>query len=720
MKKSELKALIKKMTLKEKLCQLTQENAVMLEKSGGTKITGPSTVTEFNEEEKYALGSVLNFNGIEDAKKIQKQYLERNRNKIPLLFMQDVIHGYKTIYPVNLGLACSFDMQLIEELSAMAAKEAALNGVKVTFSPMLDLVRDARWGRVVESYGEDPFLGCEIAKATVKGFQGDLGKYKIAACLKHFAAYGACEGGREYNTVDMSERTLREYYLPAFKAAVDSGVRLAMPAFNIFDGIPMAANKRLIDGVLKGEWKFDGVVISDYCAYYETIKHGYAKDYKQAAADCLNAGTDIEMVSASLIAAGEELIKDGAIKEKDIDEAVYKVLKLKNDLGLFENPYGDMDEVEEKAFSLSAENRALARKAANESAVLLKNDGILPISEDKVRKVAVIGPLGNTGDILGRWLCLGKYEDSVTVYDGVKNLLEGKEVEYAEGCKSDLFDVDESGFGQAVALAKSSDVVILCLGEDGGDNGEGTSKMNIDLPDVQYKFFDEVRKVNPNTVVVLFTGRPLSVTRLDKNARAILNVWFPGTEGGNSVADLLFGKANPSGKLTMSFPYSVGQCPIYYNHYNTGRPRSDDNKRCPFQSAYIDGPNKPLYPFGYGLSYTEFAYSDLTADKTIIRENEKLTVSVKIKNVGNREGTEIVQLYIKDWFGSTVRPVKELKGFKRVTLKAGEETVVSFEIVNDMLAFYGADLKRKAEPGKFSAFIGTNSDTNDCIDFELV
>lgn len=719
LKKSEIKRLIRRMTLKQKLCQLTQENVAFLEKEGGSEQTGPDSVTEFREEEKWNVGSVLNFQGAAEARRVQTRYLEKTAHGIPLLFMQDVVHGYKTIYPVNLGLACSFDPALIEELSSMAAREAALNGVKVTFAPMLDLVRDARWGRVVESCGEDPFLTCEIAKASVRGFQGDLGKNKIAACLKHFAAYGACEAGRDYNTVDLSERTLREYYLPPFRVAVESGVRLAMPAFNIFNGIPMIANRRLLDGVLRREWGFDGVIISDYNAYYEEVTHGYAENEEQAALYALRAGADVEMVSASLLGAGEKLVREGKIREKDIDRALLRFLTLKNDLGLFERPFGDLDEEEEKRFCLSPENRALARRAAAESAVLLKNDGLLPLSE-QTKKIAVVGPFGRSGDLLGRWRCRGNPEDTVTVVEGLKRALPGAEIVFAPGCSAEMDEPDESGFAEAIQAAAGADAAVLCIGEAVMDAGEGTSKQSLALTGVQQRLFEAITGVQPRTAVVLFTGRPLTIPELDRKARAILNVWFPGTEGGNAVADLLLGRENPSGKLAMSFPYSVGQCPIYYNHYQTGRPRPDDTRRCPYSSSYIDGPNRPLYPFGYGLSYTSFSYSAIRADRTELRRGKRLTFSVTVENTGSRSGQTVAQLYIRDWAGSTVRPVRELKGFQRILLRPGEKRELSFSIEEETLAFFGADGRRKAEKGAFSAFIGPDSETQNRIDFTFL
>lgn len=714
-----IKKLIEKMTLKEKLEQLTQLNAGFFDKNAGTEATGPLGELGLNTDNLKGTGSVLNFQGPDSVKALQKQHLEDDPNKIPMLFMMDVIHGCRTIYPVPLGLSASFDPQLVKDCCAMAAKEAAAEGINVTFAPMADLARDARWGRVMESTGEDPYLNCLYSRAAVEGFQGDLKKGKVAACVKHYAAYGAAEAGRDYNTVDMSERTLREYYLPAYKAAVDAGVEMVMTSFNILDGVPAASNKKLVDGILRKEWKFGGVVISDYNSFREMITHGVAENEHDAACLAINAGNDIEMMSATYIGNMESLIKEGKVSLKQIDKAVERVLKLKKKKGMFSDPYQDADKTLADKLDCCKEHRDLARKAAEKCAVLLKNDGVLPFNTS-VKKVAVIGPFANTGAILGNWRCYGKHEQTVTVFEGVKNLLENTEVEYAEGVNGELTATDESGIAAAVKAAKGADAVILTLGEPQGDSGEGNSKLDLELPAVQYKLLDEVLKVNKNTAVLLFSGRPLAIKRLSETAPAILEVWQPGTEGGSAAANLLFGKAVPSGKLTMSFPAKTGQCPIYYNHYNTGRPRRNDDVRVAYTSSYIDGPNKPLYPFGYGLSYTSFGYSCLKLSADVLESGGSLTASVKVKNEGAVAGEETVQLYIRDLYGSAVRPVKELKGFKKVALNPGEEKEVNFEITEDMLAFYGPDLVKKAEKGDFKVFIGGDSECADSVSFRLV
>lgn len=713
----DLKALLDQMTVKEKLYQLLMMNTMAYAGKKDENITGPAARLIFDKAYLFESGTALNSVGAERMIAIQKNYLEHNKHGIPLIFTQDVIHGYRTIYPVNLGVASSFDTELAHDCAAMAAKEASIDGVQLTFAPMVDLVRDARWGRVMESAGEDPYLGCEMAKATVEGFQGDMGKYNVAACVKHFAAYGASEGGRDYNAVDMSERTLRELYLPPYKAAIDAGVKTLMTSFNSLNGIPSAGNKWLVDGILREEWGFDGVVISDYASFKEMVVHGYAADEKEAAYRAMEAGGDIEMSSTTYVRFLEELIDEGKIPMERLDRAVMRVLKLKDELGLFENPYRSTDIEEAKKILLCDEHRALARYAAEESAVLLKNEGVLPLSES-VASVAVIGPLANTGEIYGNWPCGAKAEETVPVFEGIRAIV-GDRAKYAKGCDVEFTATDTSAIAEAVELAKNSEAVILCLGEHQMDSGEANSKGDIELPAVQYQLLDEVLKVNKNVAVLLFTGRPLAIARLDRTAPAILNMWMPGTEGGNAAANLVFGRSVPSGKLAMSFPYAVGQCPIYYSGYNTGRPKVTSEIRERFTSSYIDVPTEPLYPFGHGLSYTTFAYSEPTIDKTVMHRGETLNVSVKVKNTGKCKAKEVVQLYVRDLAGSAVRPLKELKGFRKIELDAGEEKTVSFVITEEALAFYGADMQKKAEDGKFHVFVGTGSTCKPFAEFEL-
>ncbi len=715
----DIKALLDKMTVKEKAYQLLQLNTLAYSVDKGVvKITGPVAQDEIDKDYIFEAGSALNSVGAQRMIDIQSNYLKNSNNKIPLVLMQDVIHGYRTIYPINLAISASFDTKLAHDCAAMAAKEASIDGVQVTFAPMVDLVRDARWGRVMESSGEDPYLGCKMAKATVEGYQGDMGKYNIAACVKHFAAYGAAESGRDYNTVDMSERTLREYYLPTYKAAIDAGVKMLMTSFNSLNGIPAAGNKWLVNDVLRKEWGYDGVVISDYASFKEMITHGYAENTKDAAHKAMTASGDIEMVSTTYAMNMEELVAEGKITMEQLDAAVLRVLKLKEELGMFDNPYRYTNVEEAERIILCPEHRDLARYAAEQCAVLLKNDGVLPLSED-VRSVAVIGPLANTGEIYGNWPCGAKAEETIPVFEGIKAIV-GDRAKYAKGCDIALNSTDYSGIEEAVELAAKSEAVILCLGEDQFDSGEGHCKSKLELPYAQYKLLFEVLKVNKNVAVLLFTGRPLALERLDKNAPAILNMWMPGTEGGNAAANLVFGRAVPSGKLTMSFPYTVGQCPIYYNQYMTGRPKPETDERITFTSSFIDVPNRPLYPFGHGLSYTTFEYSDHKIDKTEMKVGEKIIASVKVKNTGKYKAKETVQLYIRDLVGSVVRPIKELKGFEKIELNAGEERVVSFEINEESLAFVGADMQRKAEKGKFQVFIAPSSNCKPFAEFELI
>ena len=709
-----MKKVLSQMSLKEKLFQLEQFNSVLLKPLEGWDATGPMRDLGLTESDLAMTGSVLNSMGATRMKDIQKDFLEKNEKNIPLAFMHDVIHGYRTIYPINLGLAAAFDINLARDCAEMAGKEAVLDGVNVTFAPMVDLARDARWGRVMETSGEDTYLNCLIAAATVQGFQ----KSGIATCVKHFAAYGAAEAGKDYASVDMSEYILREYYLPAYKAAIDAGADMVMPSFNLVNGIPSTGNTWLLKDVLRDEWGFDGVIISDYAAVSELCAHGYAEDEKDAACKAFNATVDIEMCSTMYAHNLEKLLEEGKVTEEQIDAAVLRVLKLKEKLNLFENPNGFADEKKAKEVILCDEHRALARKAVEESAVLLKNDGVLPFSKT-TKSVAVIGPHGDTGHVLGWWLCGGLAEETVTVCQGLRNYDKKLKVRYAKGCEIGWDSVEESYIAEAVALAKDSEAVVLCLGEKEEESGESNSKTNLDLPQVQYKLVEEVLKVNKNVVVLLFTGRPLAMPRLHRLAPAILNVWWPGTECGNAAANLLFGDVVPSGKITMSFPYSSGQCPVYYNHYRTGRPSPYGRHDIVHATRYVDTPNEPLYPFGYGLSYTTFAYSDVTLSNKTLSRGEAITASVTVTNTGKYTGKEVVQMYIRDVAGSHVRPVKELKGFEKIQLAPGESKRVQFVIDENTLAFYGADMQRKAETGKFYLFIGANSDVQDYVEFEL-
>lgn len=715
----DIKKLLDKISLKEKLYQLEQfdSNVILYDKN--MPITGPITKLELDEEYVFETGSLVNSFGAERTIEIQKNFLKHSKNKIPVVIMQDVIRGYRTLYPINLGLSCSFDMELCEKCAAMAAKEASIDGVHMTLAPMLDVSRDARWGRVMETSGEDTFLTCEIAKATTRGFKGDGKTYGLGVGCKHMAGYGAPESGKDYNLSDMSEITLRETYLPPYKASIDEGALLVMAGQQTLNGIPCVLNTHLMKDILRDEWGFDGIVISDYNCLASTVDHGYSENHKQAVEFAMQSGMDMEMATSCIVKYGEELVNEGKVSIEQIDRAVMHILRVKEKLGLFENPYRFADPERAKEILACKEHRELARIASEESAVLLKNNGVLPFSKD-VKSVALIGPLANEKQIVGSWWCAYDKDETVTVYEGIKNLLPNAEINYAKGCGLELDATDLSMIDEAVEIAKRSDAVILCIGEDMRDSGESKSKAFLELSPAQKELIKRVTDANKSSAMVLFTGRPLVLTEENKIANAILNMYFPGTEAGNSVANLVFGNSVPCGKLTMSFPHNVGQCPVYYNHFYTGNCRTDDTVRQVFKSCYIDGPNKPLYPFGYGLSYTGFEYSDRKISSNTITENGKIVASVKVKNTGKYKGKEIVQMYIQDLFGSVVRPVKELKGFKKIELMPNEEKTVEFEITTDTLAFVGADLKRKAEKGKFRIYIGKDSEITYFDEFELV
>ena len=704
----DLLALLEKMSLAEKCYQLQQVNSNIFMADENMPITGPEFYLQFDKRYKYEVASVYNSYGAERNIAIQKEFLEKSKNKIPLAFMLDVIHGYRTIYPINLGLASSFDRQLIRECTAMAAKEASVDGIHLTFAPMLDVSRDARWGRCMESCGEDTYLTCEMARESVLGFQGNGGKYTIGASLKHIAGYSAPMSGKDYDSSDISESALREVYLPPYKSAVDAGAMVAMPAQNAINGIPGNGNSFILKDILRNEWGFDGVCISDYGSIENLIAHGFCENKEQAAYEAINANIDMEMVSTCYINNIEKLLSDGKITMEQVDTAVMRVLRLKEKLGLFENPYGSANVEEAKKILACPEHREIARRSAEESAVLLKNDGVLPFSPE-IKRVAIIGPHANNKKIVGSWWCAYKPQETVTVLEGVKSLLPNAEVIYETGCTLDIEDRDYSQIDKAVALAKSADVVILCVGEDQADSGESNSKAKLTLSSVQRELIEKVSKSNKNTALVLFTGRPLVLTGIEDNVGAILNMYFPGTEGGSAVARLLFGECSPCGKLTMSFPRSEGQCPIYYNHHRTANLRTDDNKRILYESGYIDSPNSPLYPFGYGLSYSNFEYSDLKLSDKELKDGGSIIASVKVKNTGNYKAKEIVQLYIRDLVGSLVRPIKELKGFEKIELLPNEEKTVEFIINEDMLKFVKRDLTYGAEEGDFQVFIGKDS-----------
>lgn len=702
---ADIKRILEKMTVREKIGQLMQYNANIFINTDAN-VTGEMTSLGIGEDELMNLGSVLNFKTSSEVREIQKKNLEASDNKIPMVFMMDVIHGFRTIFPIPLALGCSFEVKTVEECTRLAAKEAAKGGVHVTFTPMVDYVRDARWGRVMETCGEDVLLNCTMGAAQVRAFQGDDLKKdgSIACCVKHFAGYGGAEAGREYNTVELSENALREFYLPAYKACIDAGAKMLMPSFNTLNGIPSVANKWLMKRILKDEWGFEGVVISDYAAIAELIPHGICENKKEAAKRAFECGCDIEMCSSAYFNHLEELVEEGVFSQEELDAAVLRVLKLKDDLGLFENPYKGIcgeDAIPTK------ESRDIVRRAAEKCAVLLKNDGVLPFSE-KVEKVAVIGPMADEKGIIGFWSCNGRDEESVSVVEGLKALLDNAQIRCVKGCSNTWNDYDTSLFKEAEEAARWADAVILCLGEKQWYSGEGNCRTDLTLPGVQEALAKLICSVNKNTAVVTFSGRPLVLTEIDKVSKCILHMWFPGTEGGSALANILFGRVNPSGKLSMTFPKAVGQVPIYYNHKNTSRPKSAerDDEHIAYCSNYIDCGNLPLYSFGHGLSYSNFVYESLELSKTEMSRNEKNVALVTIFNDSDIDGEEVVMLYMRDVVASVSRPVQQLIDFKRIKLKAHEKMEVAFEIDEEKLKFWNDENKFVAEAGRFEISTG--------------
>lgn len=698
--------LLAKMTLDEKIGQLYESTY------DGADVTGPQfdSSNVVNLIKDGMVGSLLGMNDNIDMYMLQKTAVEKSRLGIPLMFCNDIIHGCRTSFPTNLAMACSFDMKAVEEACNVIAYESAHSGVNITFSPMLDLVRDARWGRVTESYGEDAYLGSEIAKAYVRGFQqGDLSSYDtIGACLKHFVAYGAAEAGREYNTVDISERMLRQFYLPQFKSAIDEGATSIMTSFNIYDSVPVTQNKFLLRNVLRDEFKFEGFTISDYTSSDEIINHKTAKDQREVALKCIKAGLDHEMVSFSYIKELKGLVEDGLVDEKLIDEACSRMLSIKFKLGLFDNPYKNIYHNYEEYY-MKQEFVDKAREVAKKSIVLLKNDNnTLPLKNTK-EKIALIGPLADTNEVIGAWGGRALNEDCVTLKDGIKNVRGDVDVKVAKGCE--IHVRDEKLLNKAIEIAKECDKIILAIGESQHMSGEAHSRAYITIPEVQIELVKELKKLNKPIIVTLFNGRPLELTWLNDNVDAIVEVWFLGSQSGNAIADVLFGDYNPSGKLTMSFPVTVGQLPIYYNQFRTGRPAKDSFTKEEFYvSNYKDVQNEPLYPFGFGLSYTQFDISDIKVDKKELSKDDTLKVTVNVKNIGKVVGTETVQLYIEAKSFSVTRPINELKGFKQVTLQPNEETIVEFIITQNDLAYYNIDMEYVAEEVEYSIRVGNSSD----------
>lgn len=732
MQLKKLKKLLTELTVTEKVGQLIQLSGEFFESSNDI-IVGPEQKLGISSEIVNLSGSVLNVAGAEKARKIQDRYMAKSKHHIPLLFMTDIIYGYKTIYPIPLGLGATWNIPLIRDAYQNTASEAKASGVQVAFAPMVDLVRDPRWGRVLESTGEDPYLNSQFASSMVEGLQSGLNKGKgIASCIKHFAAYGAAESGKEYNTTDMSEYRLRNQYLPSYKAAVDSGVKMVMTSFNSLNGIPATANEWLMKKVLREEWGFDGVLISDYAAVSELVAHGIAEDNRMATQQALKATVDIDMKSPCYANELKPLLEDGSISEEKLNEAVWRVLKLKNDLGLFEDPYRGASEHAEQHELVSEKRRELARKVADRAMVLLKNKNkVLPLNKDQ--KIALIGPYADSQELIGLWAVHGNTEDVISISEAFKehvskqnlkiaegtNILENKEILNNTGIswknqKSFVLTNDEEAKKnqEAIEAAKDADVVVMVLGEHTLESGEAGSKTRLTLPDNQLKLFEKVRSLRKKIVLVIISGRPLVLSNIEPEADALIQAWFPGTEGGHAIADVIFGDFNPSGRLSMSFPYSVGQLPVYYNHFSTGRSPETSKHSTRYTAKYLDAPVKPLYPFGFGLSYHNANYSNLKLDKKVMSKADKIRISVDIQNDSEFLGEETVQLYIRDIVGSIVRPVKELKAFKKVKLSAKAKTTVNFEITNDMLKFYGRNLNYESESGDFEVFVGGNSETN--------
>ena len=714
--------LMGKMTLQEKIGQLNLPVS-------GEIVTGQAKSSDVaGKIRKGQVGGLFNVKGVENIREVQKIAVEQSRLKIPLLFGMDVIHGYETVFPIPLALSCSWDMEAIKESARIAAKESSADGICWTFSPMVDICRDPRWGRMSEGGGEDPYLGSEISVAMVKGYQGDdlTDKNTIMACVKHFALYGAPEAGRDYNTVDMSHLSMFNNYFPPYKAAIDAGVGSVMTSFNVVDGIPATGNKWLMTDVLRDCWGFDGFVVTDYTAISEMIAHGMG-DLQQVSAMSLSAGTDMDMVADGFLTTLEKSLKEGKVTMAEIDKACRRILEAKYKLGLFDDPYKYCDASRVKRDIFTAENRAVARKIATETFVLLKNENnLLPLQ--RKGKIALVGPLANTkANMPGTWSVAAAFDKYNSLYDSMKQSLAGKaEVLYAKGSNL-MYDAQREAeatmFGremrdprsaqelldEALNIASQADVIVAAVGESSEMSGESSSRTNLEMPDAQRDLLIALKKTGKPIVLVYFAGRSTVMTWEQENFPAILNVWFGGSEAADAICDVVFGDVSPSGKLTTTFPKNVGQIPLYYNHLNTGRPLEAGKWFSKFRSNYLDIDNEPLYPFGYGLSYTTFRYGDLQLSNNSMNENGKITASVTVTNTGNYDADEVVQMYIRDMVGSVARPVKELKGFERIHLKKGESRTVSFDITAEQLKFYNSALNWVCEPGEFEVMVGGNS-----------
>jgi beta-glucosidase len=705
-----IEALLKKMTIEEKIGQLTLFTT-------DWESTGPTIREGYkNDIRTGACGALFNSHTAAFTRELQRIAVEESRMKIPLLFGYDVIHGYKTIFPIPLGEACSWDLEAMELSARIAATEAAAAGLHWTFAPMVDLSRDPRWGRVMEGAGEDTYLGCRIAEARVRGFQGKgIGNTDaVMACVKHYAAYGAPMAGKDYNTVDMSELYFREYYLPPYKAAVKAGAATVMTSFNDYNSIPASGNKYLMTDILRKEWGFKGFVVTDYTAINEIVNHGVVADEKEAGELAMNAGVDMDMQGAVYQKYLAKSIREGKVSIKQLDESVRRVLELKFKLGLFDDPYKFCDENKEKQLILSAPHREAARDIARKSIVLLKNSpAVLPLKPGS--KIALIGPLAETKqDLIGNWSASGSGQDCVNVLEGLKNA--GiTPVAVATGC--DVEGKDRSGFEAAVAAAMQADVVVAVIGERAWMSGEAAARSDISLPGVQEELIERLVATGKPVVVLLMNGRPLAIPDVAERASALLECWWLGTEAGNAIADVLLGKYNPSGKLTMTFPRSNGQVPIFYNYKSTGRPYDPNSK---WTSKYIDQPNAPLFPFGYGLSYTTFEYSAPSADRISFKKGTPVNISVTIRNTGEYDGTETVQLYIRDLVGSVTRPVKELKAFKKIYLKKGQSEKINFTLTDADFSFFKQNLQFSSEPGEFEIQVGPNAAETQKVNIKMV
>ena len=725
MREEQLLELLQEMTFEEKTDQLLQLTGEFY--SQVTTATGPMQELGITEENVKRAGSVIGAVGAAQIKEIQRNYMEEHPHRIPLLFMLDVINGFRTVFPIPLALGAAFDPPLAGRCAAAAAKEAAVSGIHVTFAPMTDLVRDARWGRVMESTGEDPYLNSLYAQAMVKGFQGeDLKEFgSVASCVKHFAGYGAPVAGRDYNTVELSDHTLREFYLPADKAGIDAGAALVMTSFNTINGIPATGSRYLMRTILRGEMGFEGVLISDWAAIGEMIPHGYCEDTRDACRRALKAGVDIDMMTGIYSRHLRELTEKGEMDEALSDEAVLRILRLKNRLGLFEDPFKDADEEKEKEVLLCREHLDLAREAAVKTMVLLKNEHALPL--DRNRKTALIGPYCDRRNLLGAWSFSGDLSAVSTLKEAVTDRDYFRDITLAAGCPMLGNDQKLEGFGEAVQeimseeerrlllqeavrQASEAEVVVLAVGEDRLQTGEAASNASIRIPQIQQELFDAIWEVNKHIVVVLFAGRPLDIRTISEKAEAVLLAWMPGTKGAEAITDLLTGDASPSGKLPMSFPYCVGQVPVFYNEYSTGRPHDPEKDKDRFRSKYLDIPNRPLYPFGYGLTYSEFQIWDLKLSAHEMDPDTEILASVRLKNTGERTAEETLQLYLRDRSASVVRPVRELKGVQKVTLKPGEEQEAVFAIKEEMLRFLSERDLWESEAGWFDIYIGTSSE----------